>query len=168
MAVRDFFRLDDDHPFTGRHMLALVLAFFGTVIAVNVVMAVAATGSFPGLVVKNSYVASQNYNALLQSARAQADSGWTLELGAPGGLLAARFVSGDGALSRDLEVTAIAGRPSTTRYDRTIEFAETAGGYRAVDALQPGLWEIDVEARHRGELVFREVRRLTVPPAEPD
>ena len=35
--IRDFFRLDDDHPFTGRHMLAVVLLFFGTIIAVNIV-----------------------------------------------------------------------------------------------------------------------------------
>ena len=72
LALRDFFRLDDQHPFTGRHMLAVVCTFFGVVIAVNVVMAIAATGTFPGLVVANSYVASQGYNELLAAARAQA------------------------------------------------------------------------------------------------
>jgi nitrogen fixation protein FixH len=166
--MRGFFRLDDEHPFTGWHMLAAVIAFFGVVIAVNVVMAVAATGTFPGLVVKNSYVASQNYNALLANARAQTEAGWRLELDAPEGILAARLRGGDGALRRDLDVTAVAGRPSTTRHDSLIALAETADGYRASEALPPGLWEVEVEARHRGELVFREVRRVTVRPAEPD
>jgi nitrogen fixation protein FixH len=166
--MRGFFRLDDEHPFTGWHMLAAVIAFFGVVIAVNVVMAVAATGTFPGLVVRNSYVASQNYNALLANARAQAEAGWRLELDAPEGILAARLLGGDGALRRDLDVTAVAGRPSTTRHDSLIALAETADGYRASEALPPGLWEVEVEARHRGELVFREVRRVTVRPAEPD
>lgn len=166
--MRGFFHLDDEHPFTGWHMLAAVLAFFGVVIAVNIVMAVAATGTFPGLVVKNSYVASQNYNVLLANARAQAEAGWRLDLDAPGGVLAARLLDGDGMLSRDLDVTAVAGRPSTTRHDSLIALAETADGYRAVDALSPGLWEVEVEARHGGELVFREVRRVTVRAAEPD
>ena len=30
-----FFRLDDEHPLTGWHMLAIVCLFFGTVIAVK-------------------------------------------------------------------------------------------------------------------------------------
>ena len=34
-------------------------------------MAFAATGTFPGLVVENSYVASQHYDELLAKARAQ-------------------------------------------------------------------------------------------------
>jgi nitrogen fixation protein FixH len=162
MARRNLFRLDDEHPFTGGHMLAAVLTFFGVIIAVNVVMAVAATGTFPGLIVKSSYVASQNYNQVLASARTQADTGWTLELEAQDGFLAAKFVGHDGALRRDLEVTAVAGRPSTTRHDRLVELAETADGYRAAEILPEGVWQIDVEARLRGETVFREVRRISV------
>jgi nitrogen fixation protein FixH len=129
-------------------------------------MAVAATGTFPGLVVKNSYVASQNYNALLANARAQTEAGWTLALEAPGGVLGARLIDSGGKLHRDLGVTAVAGRPSTTRHDRPIVLAETADGYRAAEALPPGLWEVEVEARDRGGLVFREVRRVIVRPAE--
>ena len=41
-------RLDDQSPLTGWHMLALVCAFFGMVIAVNVVLAVAAIRHLPG------------------------------------------------------------------------------------------------------------------------
>ena len=68
-GIRNPFRLDDDHPFTGRHMLAVVFAFFAAIIAVNLVMAFLATGTFPGLVVKNSYVASQGYNQRLAETR---------------------------------------------------------------------------------------------------
>ena len=48
--------------FTGRHMLAAMLGFFGVVIAVNVVMATLAAKTFSGTVVDNSYVASQQRN----------------------------------------------------------------------------------------------------------
>ena len=44
-------------PFTGRHMAAIMVAFFGVVIAVNVYMARLATSTFTGVVVENSYVA---------------------------------------------------------------------------------------------------------------
>ncbi|HUG61276.1 MAG TPA: FixH family protein, partial [Methylomirabilota bacterium] len=155
MAHRRFFRLDDDHPFTGWHMLAIVFTFFGVIIAVNGLMAVAAIGTFPGLIVKNSYVASQNYNEVLASARAQSEAGWRMQIDAPGGVLAGRLVDADGALRRDLAVTAIAGRPSSTRYDRLIELAETVDGYRAVDELPAGIWQVDVEATHGGAVVFR-------------
>ncbi|RWK14298.1 FixH family protein, partial [Mesorhizobium sp.] len=48
--------------FTGRHMLAIILAFFGVVIAVNLTMATLANTSWTGLVVENTYVASQQFN----------------------------------------------------------------------------------------------------------
>ena len=73
-GLRNPFRLDDEHPFTGRHMLAVVFAFFGTIITVNLVMAFLATGTFPGLVVKNSYIASQHYNERLAETRAHEQS----------------------------------------------------------------------------------------------
>jgi nitrogen fixation protein FixH len=147
-------------------MLAVVFLFFGVIIAVNVVLAVAASGTFPGLVVRNSYVASQGYNQLLTSARVQTEAGWRLELEAADGLLNVRLANRDGRVEHYLVVTALAGRPSSSREDRTIEFSDGADGYRAAEALSPGLWEIDVEARRGGELVFRETRRAYVRPGE--
>ena len=40
--------------FTGYHMTAILLAFFGIVVAVNLVMATLATRTFGGVVVENS------------------------------------------------------------------------------------------------------------------
>ena len=57
--------------FTGRHMLLVMVAFFGVTITVNLVLAFFATSSWTGLIVKNSYVASQEYNEKLAEARAQ-------------------------------------------------------------------------------------------------
>ena len=39
----------------------MVLAAFAVVIAANAALVIAATGSFPGLVVASSYVASQDF-----------------------------------------------------------------------------------------------------------
>ncbi|MBI1403396.1 MAG: hypothetical protein GC147_09295 [Porphyrobacter sp.] len=62
--------------FTGRHMLAIFVGGFGIVIAVNLFMAFQAVGGFHGVVVENSYVASQNFNAWLDKAAAARALGW--------------------------------------------------------------------------------------------
>src|SRR5215212_8676756 len=112
------FRLNDQHPLTGWHMLAIVFAFFGVIIAVNIALAIAATGTFPGLVVENSYVASQHYDELLARAREQDKVGWRDDLKAVGGVLRFSLLEGTGVPLPDLSVIAHIGRPSTTVEDR--------------------------------------------------
>lgn len=58
--------------FTGRHMLAIMIAFFGVIIAVNVTMAVMAGRSWTGIVVEDTYIASQEFNSRVAEGRAQA------------------------------------------------------------------------------------------------
>jgi nitrogen fixation protein FixH len=162
-----FFRLTDDHPFTGWHMLAIVCLFFGTIIAVNIAMALAATGTFPGLVVENSYVASQHYDELLAKARAQDRRGWRAAIAEDGGTLSFVLSDSIGERVSALLVRAHVGRPSTTREDRSLEFALLGdGSYKAREPLPPGLWEVDLEARRGGELVFRRTQEVFVKPAE--
>jgi nitrogen fixation protein FixH len=164
MAIRSLFRLDDDHPFTGRHMLLVTVAGFAVVIAVNGIMAAIATGTFPGLVVKNSYVASQGYNDLLAEARRQSARGWTLKLEVIDGRVVAAINASSGQMVSGLDVTAIAGRPSSVAEDRRAELAETPSGYRAQDTLPAGQWNVDIEARRDGNVVFRERKRIFVTP----
>src|SRR3546814_3241852 len=67
-------------PFTGRHAAMILIAFFGVVISVNIVMASFALSTFGGTVVDNSYVASQHYNEWLARADAQRSEAHTSEL----------------------------------------------------------------------------------------
>jgi nitrogen fixation protein FixH len=160
-----FLRVDDQHPLTGWHMLSIVFAFFGTIIAVNLVMAFAATGTFPGLVVENSYVASQHYDELLAKSQAQDAAGWQHELSIDEGQIDFRLATAAGTPAADLTVTAYVGRPSTTREDRMLTLTPLGRGrYQSVDALPPGRWELDLEARHGGELVFRTSNEVFVKP----
>lgn len=71
--------------FTGWHAAMILVAFFGVVIAVNLVMARDAIKTFGGLVVENSYVASQDFNGWLAEADAEKALGWkaTMERSAP-------------------------------------------------------------------------------------
>jgi nitrogen fixation protein FixH len=162
-----FLRPSDEHPLTGWHMLAIVLAFFGTIVGVNLVMAFAATGTFPGLVVENSYVASQHYDELLAKAHAQDAAGWRHELSVEGGRIDFRLETASGTPATDLTVTVHVGRPSTTREDRLLTLTSLGRGrYEASEPLPPGRWEIDLEARRGGDLVFRVSNEVFVKPGE--
>ena len=67
-------------PFTGRHMAIIIISFFAVIIAVNLTMAYFARSSWTGLVVKNSYVASQSFNRDAEIARQQQALGWQMTL----------------------------------------------------------------------------------------
>ncbi|TJV88129.1 MAG: cytochrome oxidase, partial [Mesorhizobium sp.] len=69
-----------NREFTGRHMLLIILSFFGVIVGVNLTMATLASTSWTGLVVENSYVASQQFNRKAEEGRAQAALGWTGKL----------------------------------------------------------------------------------------
>jgi nitrogen fixation protein FixH len=161
------FRLDDDHPLTGWHMLGIVLAFFGVIIAVNIALAVAATGTFPGLVVENSYVASQHYDELLARAREQDKAGWLDTLKADGGVLRFSLSRSAGERVHGLSVIVHVGRPSTTAEDKILNLAAAAdGSYVARGALPPGIWEIDLEASRGADVIFRKTQEIFVKPGE--
>lgn len=60
----------------GRHVAAILVAGFAVVIAVNFSVAVVAKRTFGGVVVENSYVASQDYNRWLREAEKEKAMGW--------------------------------------------------------------------------------------------
>lgn len=66
--------------FSGWHMTAILVGGFAVVVAVNLLMASLAVGSFGGVVVENSYVASQNFNRWLDEARRENTLGWQAQI----------------------------------------------------------------------------------------
>ncbi len=142
--------------FTGRHMLLIMVTFFGTVIAVNMTMATLATRTFGGKVVENSYVASQKFNGWLEEARAQDELGWTLGLSLDGNrhpLIAA--AAGEAPLAGAV-ITAIAKHPVGRAPDIALSFTEIAPGeFRATTPLPEGRWKIHMEAARDGALLRR-------------
>ena len=62
---------DKGRPLTGRMVLAMLLAFFGVVIGVNIVMVRLASSTFSGIGDKNAYLAGISHNRTLAAARVQ-------------------------------------------------------------------------------------------------
>lgn len=119
--------------------MAMVMAGgFGIVIAVNLFMATLAVGGFSGVVVKNSYVASQNFNGWLERAEAQDALGWDIVASrAQDGtvLVEMRNVPEDAALA------AVARRPLGEPDRREVALAGSpAVGFKSTEPLPEGRW----------------------------
>ena len=130
--------------FTGWHMFAILMAMFGTIIAVNAVMAHFAITTFGGTVVDNSYVATTNYNRWLAESRGQQALGWrvtaTLD---PQRLVRIAAVAPAGPI--DGVVSAVASHPLGRAPDRAIGFkSDGAGQYVATRPLPKGRWMVRI------------------------
>jgi len=133
-------------PFTGRHFTLIMIGLFGVVIAVNFLMAGLASSTFGGVVVDNSYVASQRFNGWLGQARVQAGLGW--------GAKASRAADGrvvltfSGTPDAGLTVAAVARHPLGRMPDAVLTFARGADGrFVSTLPLPPGRWRLRVSAQ---------------------
>lgn len=141
--------------FTGRHAAIILVAFFGVVIAVNFTMAWLASTTFGGLVVKNSYVASQKFNGWLAQARAEKALGWSLDIRREDGRIAVAMQSA-GQPMDDAILVATARHPLGRAPEMGLRFQPLGGGsYRSVELLPAGRWVVHLTASAQGRSVKR-------------
>ena len=134
--------------FTGWHMAAILFAFLGVVVSVNMVMAVLATRTFGGTVVDNSYVASQEFNSWLAKARRQKASGWQTGLTLDGQRHLTVAPLRKGRAVPSATIAGFAEHPLGRAPDVALRFVETAAGhYRSLGALPPGRWIVHLTVR---------------------
>lgn len=141
--------------FTGWHFTAIIIAFFGVVVAVNLTMAVFATRTFGGVVVENSYVASQKYNDWLAAAKRQQKLAWTIEPALDEQRRVTIALSIEGA-----KVTGFARHPLGREPDVPLGFVTSGGRSRSAEALPPGRWNVHLMVR-RGESEARLIETLS-------
>jgi nitrogen fixation protein FixH len=150
---------DGGRPLTGRKVLAIAVAAFGVIITVNLVLAWQAVKTFPGLEVKNSYVASQTFDA---DRAAQVALGWTLDAGYSDGALVLAFRGADGAPVDIGRLEVLVGRTTEARDDVTPEFRQNASTFTAPLDLAPGKWLVRVRATAADGTLFQQRRDLFV------
>ncbi|PSJ55050.1 FixH family protein [Pseudaminobacter soli (ex Li et al. 2025)] len=149
--------------FTGWHMLAVMVAFFGVVIAVNIVMAIYANTSWTGLVVQNSYVASQEFNEKTAEARAQAARGWKDKLEIEPGTVSFALADAAGSSIEAKGVTVTFRRPAYEAEDETFQLTrQPDGAYAAEHAVRDGLWVVEIDADIGEARPYRVVHRIVV------
>jgi nitrogen fixation protein FixH len=135
--------------FTGWHMLAIMVAFFGVVIGVNVMMARLALSTFSGEVVENSYVASQRFNGWLAAAKADQALGWTATMATTSGVLTVTLHDRQGQPLAHARLTGIASHPLGSAVQQDLRLRETGAGIYTAP-LPAGRWQIHLQAQDGG------------------
>ena len=146
--------------FTGWHMLAIMLAFFGTIISVNVTMAWLANSSWSGMLSKNTYVASQDFNKNAARAREWAKEGFEGSVTLADGQVRYRLQGPADILSAVDHIEAIFHRPVGDRQDFSIKLTRNGDLFTANDMPAEGPWIVDFAAIDAGKVVFHQALRI--------
>lgn len=141
----------------GYHVLIIAICAFSVIIAANLAMLFAATGTFPGLVVENSYVAGVGWN---ERTAEQEALGWTQDVTYRDGAveIAIKDASGSPVAPGEMQITI--GRPATQVQDQVFQVSGAAP-YRIEIPLDPGQWRIEMHAT--GEQKYQISASLFVP-----
>lgn len=165
-ALRETSEPETGFRLTGPRVLAILLAVFGFIFAVNGFMVYAALTSTSDTVVESSYRAGQHFNQEIAAARAQAERAWTVA--------AETTRRPDGRARIDLSAVDRDARPvagvrfrATLRspfgqaHDRVVELAPVAGADGRFEGETTGVgegrWTLLIEGEGaEGRLFFSE------------
>ncbi|GJE36773.1 FixH family protein [Methylobacterium persicinum] len=153
---------------TGRRILILFAAFFGTVASADAVLVASALRTWSGLEEASPYQASQRYNAELSRARAQDALGWRLDTSAAplpaGAVITATLTDGEGRPLRGKTLRARLERPTDKRFDVVADLPEVSDGTYAAwaEAVPRGQWDLVVEVLGGDGVAFRRRHRIVL------
>ena len=154
---------------TGRKVLLMFVAFFGTIVAADSFLLASAVRTWTGLEEASPYRAGQVYNRELRRVREQDGQGWHLtsrvECDGAGGIALT-------VLAQDRADAPLAGRTLTARFERPTDRREDrglilqevgAGRYEGrLPALAAGQWDLVVDVLDGDERRLRRKSRLVL------
>lgn len=139
---------------TGRHVFLITAMAFAVIIGVNVILAWKAVSTFPGIEVRNGYVASQQFQA---ERDAQQALGWDLRIRFSADSIRLEFDGSDGTPARVAAVEAELGRATNASEDRFVVFRRTGEAtFEAPVELDGGRWVMHLTATAEDGTVFRQ------------
>ncbi len=154
-------------PLTGKTVLIILMAFFGTVVGVNMTMMKIAIDTLPGTEVDSAYSASLAYTSEIGAARQQTDRRWRVQANltrkAEG--VATLQLEAQDARGNPLHGVIFIGRlerPTDKREDKVMALAESGGGTFIGSApdVHAGQWDLVIEGDSGGERVFLSKSRV--------
>jgi len=153
----------------GRHVLIMLVVFFGVMIFANFVFVRAALKTFPGVSEDHSYLQGLHYNETLAARAEQAKLGWAAEVTEVAregetGFVRLRMSDGDELLS-GLVLSGALRRPADDDEDQPLAFKPLGEGvYEAeIAAFTPGAWDLHVRAESRYGDAFDIEARIIAP-----
>ncbi len=154
-------------PLTGRKVLFMLVAFFGVVIGINMVMMKLAILSLPGTDVDSAYSASLAYGNEIAAAHDQSKRNWKVDAhiqrSADGGAtLQVEARDNSGMPMTGLKFQGRFERPTDRRADQPVALVETGNGiYRgSASLITPGQWDLVLEGDAAGRRMFLSKNRV--------
>jgi nitrogen fixation protein FixH len=136
--------------FTGWHMLAIMVGFFAVVIFANGILVFSALSSWTGLVVENSYVASQTFDIDTERL-ATARKYLRHQLHYQDGQLKLDLKTLDGLPANATDIKIDIGRPADNSQDQSLTLiSEGDGRFFATSKLASGVWTGNIKGRLNG------------------
>jgi nitrogen fixation protein FixH len=149
--------------FTGRRMAFVMVSFFTVVVSVNVLLAVLANSSWTGLVVQNSYVASQHFDEVTSKLEKSAAMNFQAGLSYRDGQVRLLLRDAGGKAIPVRSIVLKLGRPSHESEDRTLPMTcSAAGDCVAAVTLGPGVWAGEADAELSSMEIWSRPVRLIV------
>ncbi|MDP1865250.1 FixH family protein [Bradyrhizobium sp.] len=156
-------------PLTGGKVLAMLIAFFGVVIGVNMIMMKLAIQTMPGTEVDSAYTASLAYEKEIVNAQDQNARNWKvdaqIERGADGGaMLRVEARDNSGKPISGLKFQGRFERPTDRRADQPVALAEMGIGiYRGnAPLIAAGQWDLVIEGVAAGKRMFLSKNRVVL------
>ena len=128
---------------TGRKVFLIFAGAFAVIISVNLLLAFSAVRTFPGLEVKNSYVASQNWD---EERAAQLALDWTVDAVVRDEMLTLSITDAMGAPVEVQSLSGVFGRATSVKDDQTPDFEFNGKAYVAPVQTSDGNWNLRLEA----------------------
>ncbi len=149
----------DERAWNGRHVFLMFAGAFGVIILANLALTIAAVRSFPGMDIKNSYVASQQFERKRQMQEQLGFRSFALY---DGNTLEIGIDSKDGVPAELAWFSARVGRPTHQRSDLWPEFHFDGRHHTTTVELDPGYWNLDISANSLDGQPFQQKLTLWV------
>lgn len=154
-------------PLTGRTVLLMLVAFFGVVVGVNMIMMRLAIRTLPGTEVDSAYSASLAYEKEIAAAHDQDARNWKVNAHierAPDGRATLQVEARDnsGMPMAGLKFRGRLERPTDRRADQSVGLSEVGSGiYRgSAPTIEAGQWDLVLEGDVAGQRMFLSKNRV--------
>ena len=153
---------DGGKPLTGAKVFAMFAGAFALILGVNIFMAWNAIGTFPGLEVDNSYVASQTFDA---DRAAQEALGWETSAAIEGDTVQLTILGPDGKPARVEIIEGTIGRATQRTDDQALVFRQNEFGVHVAEVtpLDFGKWDVRFVATAANGTPFRQRLQIVLP-----
>lgn len=146
--------------FTGRHMAAIIVGFFGVVIVVNIIMATLAVKTFGGTVVDDSYGAGQKFNQWLDDAKSQEARGWGADISRLDSGYVRVVLRVPAGAPPNLRLNGSAIRPLGQSAATALTLEPDSGGFATTQPLPEGRWIVRISVSDPEAVLARFEREL--------